>query len=136
MKHTSGDDYLVGFDSEDTLLGGGGNDYLSGRGGNDTYLFNLGDGHDVIADYSYSSARAEDTIVFGSGINPDNMFLRREGDDLIVNIEGRSDWLTVRDHFNRSYGQIEKFSFDNGEAWGLADVEALVADSTTPSPFG
>lgn len=126
IQTTVGDDYIVGFAGEDTLQGGKGNDYLSGRGSNDTYLFNLGDGHDVIADYNYSSAGTEDNIKFGPGITPEKLFLRREDDDLIINIKGQSDWLTVRDQFNSSYGQIEKFSFANGDAFTLDELQALV----------
>ena len=56
---TAGDDVIVGtnttdriygLDGNDTLIGGTGNDTLSGGNGGDTYIFNRGDGQDIIAD--------------------------------------------------------------------------------------
>lgn len=49
----TGNDSLQGNDGNDVLEGGIGNDTLSGRFGNDLYLFNLGDGQDVISDYNF-----------------------------------------------------------------------------------
>lgn len=45
-----GDDYLAGGRGNDTLTGGGGNDTLEGGAGHDTYLFQSGDGMDVVSD--------------------------------------------------------------------------------------
>ncbi|MBP5276371.1 MAG: calcium-binding protein, partial [Lachnospiraceae bacterium] len=49
-----GDDRLFGDNGEDTLIGGIGNDRLEGGVANDIYVFNLGDGVDVICDYQDS----------------------------------------------------------------------------------
>ncbi|MFL2687032.1 MAG: tandem-95 repeat protein, partial [Alphaproteobacteria bacterium] len=46
-----GDDRLLGGSGAELLSGGKGNDHLEGSAGNDTYVFNRGDGQDVIADY-------------------------------------------------------------------------------------
>ena len=46
-----GDDLLLGGGGAELLSGGQGNDRLEGSSGNDTYVFNRGDGQDVIADY-------------------------------------------------------------------------------------
>ncbi|MEN7536463.1 calcium-binding protein, partial [Aurantiacibacter flavus] len=48
-----GDDIVVAGGGADTLAGGSGNDLLIGGGNNDTYLFNLGDGQDIIQDDSH-----------------------------------------------------------------------------------
>ena len=42
-------------------MGGAGNDYLSGDSGNDTYVFNLGDGQDVI--YNFDSNEYNNGII-------------------------------------------------------------------------
>lgn len=47
----AGDDFLFGRDGNDTLSGGAGTDYLSGGSGSDRFLFNAGDGNDIIADF-------------------------------------------------------------------------------------
>ena len=49
---TVGNDTVVGYHTDDTLRGGLGDDRLEGLSGDDTYLFDPGDGRDVIADTS------------------------------------------------------------------------------------
>jgi Ca2+-binding RTX toxin-like protein len=63
---TSGNDTLVGNNTDDYLTGGLGNDLIStGQwGGQDTVFFNAGDGKDTI------EAGTDDTIVLGTGFNP------------------------------------------------------------------
>jgi Ca2+-binding RTX toxin-like protein len=46
---------LVGGNFDDTLSGLGGDDHLFGNAGNDTFVFTMGDGHDVIADMTPGS---------------------------------------------------------------------------------
>ncbi len=48
----AGDDYLDGGAGSDSLSGGAGNDTLKGGAGNDTFVYELGDGNDVITDYA------------------------------------------------------------------------------------
>lgn len=48
ISGTKGNDKLVGTDDNDTLTGGAGNDSLWGGGGDDTFIYNRGDGKDVI----------------------------------------------------------------------------------------
>jgi Ca2+-binding RTX toxin-like protein len=47
-----GDDVLRGNGGDDALIGGAGNDSLTGDLGRDIYVFGVGDGHDVILDFS------------------------------------------------------------------------------------
>lgn len=49
----AGDDALLGGDLGDTLIGGIDSDYLNGGNGDDSFLFNLGDGRDLIKDGEY-----------------------------------------------------------------------------------
>ena len=45
-------DRLTGDDGDNTLEGGGGDDDLVGKAGDDTFVFDLANGHDVIADFT------------------------------------------------------------------------------------
>ena len=63
ISGNEGDDTLYGNGGEDILIGGVGNDHLDGGAGNDTYIFNKGDGNDVITDWG-----GRNTIKFGKGI--------------------------------------------------------------------
>ena len=44
--------FLIGNDGDDTLIGGGGNDVLRGGADNDTYVWNLGDGRDLVQEFA------------------------------------------------------------------------------------
>jgi VCBS repeat-containing protein len=57
-------DRIIAGAGDDVLSGGAGNDVLNGGAGNDTYLFNIGDGADVILD----NGADINTLVFGAGI--------------------------------------------------------------------
>lgn len=59
----SGADTLNAAGGNDTLIGGSDNDWLVGGSGDDTFLFNLGSGDDVIADFTVHAGTAiGDTI--------------------------------------------------------------------------
>ena len=97
-----GNDTLYGSSGNDTLDGGTGNDYMSGNAGNDTYLFNLGDGQDVIYDYDGAGNQA-DMVVFGDGITPEGVEYLKVGNDLKIAIKGSTDSLTIQNFFNSTY---------------------------------
>lgn len=60
-------DVLYAGAGDDTLAGGAGDDLLFGGGGSDSYIYNLGDGIDTIADLS--SPESPNTVRFGPGID-------------------------------------------------------------------
>jgi len=64
----AGNDNLSGSRGDDLLIGGTGNDTLSGQQGDDTYRYSLGDGADIINDYTYPSLGDINVLEFGSGI--------------------------------------------------------------------
>ncbi|MDR6609090.1 calcium-binding protein, partial [Pseudomonas synxantha] len=64
----AGADKLFGEKGDDTLIGGVGNDTLDGGSGSDTYLFNLGDGRDIINDDTAFYSGNVDVLRFGAGI--------------------------------------------------------------------
>ncbi|MCL6417919.1 hypothetical protein MIB92_19885, partial [Aestuariirhabdus sp. Z084] len=77
-----------------TLEGGQGNDRLEGWTGSDTYLFNRGDGQDVIRDYdlayhgtSLSYWDKTDSIRLGEGISQDDVVGLRNGNHLVLQIK-------------------------------------------------
>ena len=64
-----GNDTLQGDKFNDVLHGGTGNDRLVGGEGNDTYLYSIGDGHDVVIEASGLG----DTLVFDEGITQEHL---------------------------------------------------------------
>ena len=52
IRGLGGDDRIAGGGGNDSLRGDGGADLLSGGGGNDLFLFQVGDGQDVVTDFT------------------------------------------------------------------------------------
>ncbi len=117
LQGGDGDDTLCGSKGNDTLIGGLGADTMQGGAGNDTYVFNLGDGRDVITEGGGSL----DTIRFGEGIAPDALTFSRSGYDLVLSING-SDQVTVQNWGNNVNARIEQIEFFDGTVWDTAYV--------------
>ena len=120
----SSDDVIHGYDGDDILSGGAGTDSLFGGVGADTYLFNPGDGEDAIFDRDLSVIR------FGAGIAPSDISFIRNGNILVLNINGSADQLRIQDIY-KSYaeatGIIERIEFNKDTVWNQAYVRSLVA---------
>ena len=57
-----GDDEIYGGEDKDTINGGEGNDWLDGGPGEDTFVFEPGNGNDVIMDFTAGTAAGSDNI--------------------------------------------------------------------------
>jgi Ca2+-binding RTX toxin-like protein len=72
LSGNAGDDSLEGNSGNDTLSGGSGNDALRGGQGADHFVFETGDGSDVILDFSNNvDTLVLDGFLFGTGMLPD-----------------------------------------------------------------
>ena len=141
---TDGDDTIVGYERRDDVIdGGAGNDVLVGSGGSDTYLWNRGDGNDLIIDetpfyqidYGYS-----DILKFGSGIAIADVAVSRPAGnyDLVLTVSGADGGqITVVDYFrgmleSNEYS-VELLQFDDGTTWDKQTIfnlslEGLASD--------
>jgi trimeric autotransporter adhesin len=133
IQGLAGDDYLTANGGNDILIGGQGNDYLKDWGDSaydmitsTTYVFNLGDGQDTIYDYD-GYLNDQNTLQFGFGINPGDIVLERSGDDLVVNIVGTTDKITIK-YWSNEYYQIENIIFADGTIWDLSEIMQRVPD--------
>ena len=129
----AGNDSLSGGTGNDTLSGGAGMDVLNAGDGDDVYTFAMGDGQDTI--YEMGGA---DTIQFGTGINPDDVSIKRVVRwnssyvvayyDLELTIASTDDKLTIQQYFgsyNSNWGStqpgtsfmVEQFTFADGTVW-------------------
>ncbi|PPK76523.1 Ca2+-binding RTX toxin-like protein [Methylobacter tundripaludum] len=122
-----GNDNLQGGTGNDTLDGGAGNDYLQDGAGNDTYLFGRGSGQDIIGDYDITAGNI-DTIRFGADIAVNDIEFGRNGNDLLLNINGTSDQLRIQnwDYYGDAY-RIERVEFADGTVWGAADLPSQLS---------
>ena len=153
----SGDDVLSGGLHNDTLNGGAGNDQLNGgtgndilngASGNDTYVWNLGDGDDVISDdWGSTGQGAINRLVFGPGILPTDVtgetvpaslehirfVVRQNGvvsGSVTVNF-----WTTV---FNGGpqHKDTWRVEFNNGVIWDATTLPTMLGDLLNGSALG
>jgi Ca2+-binding RTX toxin-like protein len=127
-----GSDSLSGEAGEDVLDGGAGDDILDGGTENDTYRFGRGGGHDVIVDRD-STPGNRDVLELDAGIEPADLQVRREGDDLVLQIIGTADQVRITAWFAETVpGQheVEEVRFASGMVWDREMVRQLVIVSS------
>ena len=90
-----------------TIAGNSANNTLTGLGGNDTYLYGRGGGQDTVIDNSGAS----DSMLFGLTINPLDLVITRQVNDLRLAIHGSADSVTIQNWYTsrvlpRFHGQV------------------------------
>lgn len=142
----AGDDGLDGDRGDDLLVGGIGNDHLRGGAGNDVYLFNRGDGQDVIDDFDLIGS--SDTLRFGEDVaDTDILAIAVEGDgsDLWLRINNSTDQVRIGGYFNPTHtgdeeeprnSEVERIEFANGVVWDAAMIRSVMVENRAPAPNG
>ena len=156
LSGLGGDDNISGSLYTDILVGGTGNDLLQGGGGDDLYVYSRGDGQDVISD-SGSVAIASndlkllngdvfgDKIVFGAGIQFEDIKLLRVGEALTITISnnGKSvegapvlglDQIIVKDWSNETR-RIESLQFADGTDIDISKIVGAWTGSFSNDTF-
>jgi trimeric autotransporter adhesin len=119
---SDGDNSIIGSNGNDSIDGGAGNDTLSGLAGNDTFLFSLSDGQDLVLDNSGSA----DKMLFDSGIDPLDLVISRQANDLRLAIHGSSDQITVQNWYTSSVNRTETIQAGNGQTLLSTQVDQLI----------
>jgi len=119
----AGNDQIWAGAGNDILDGGTGNDVLKGEAGDDTYIFRRGSGQDIIVDADPTPGNV-DTIWLGSFLTPEEVVLRRSGNNLVLKILDTTDTLTVQDYFRNDspLNRIEQIQFMDGTVWTHEDI--------------
>ncbi|MEH1971448.1 DUF4347 domain-containing protein [Nostoc sp.] len=118
LNGTNGADNLVGNNyndiinaqaGNDTITGNKGNDILTGGGGKDKFVYNLGDGVDIITDFgglgkgsnpSAAIISELDTLKFqGAGLTARNLVLTQNANNLEITFEGVADDKVILQNF-------------------------------------
>jgi Ca2+-binding RTX toxin-like protein len=120
-------DVYTGSGSGDVLWGGKGNDVLTGGLGGDIYIFQRGDGHDVISErggFSFGPLKAGiDFLSFRGDISVDDLKLRRDG-------AGTTLYITILDkQGNPTSDSIEIEDYFAGISLGLGLFGSAIGDS-------
>ncbi len=139
-----GNDTLDGSNGDDRLGGGPGNDTLAGGIGNNTYVFNRGDGQDLITNFKDTTLGKANVLEFGAGIAPADVTARQVYDSywgtsaaIEFSINGTTDKITVGGMWRTAggngeeYGVVQLVRFSDGTTWNYATfVPALMATTT------
>lgn len=95
----------------------------SGTGSDsDTYLFGRGEGQDLLQD----SSGAADKILYDSGINPLDLVISRQANDLRLSIHSSTDYVTVQDWYASSSSRMETIQAGNGQTLLSTQVDQLI----------
>ncbi len=122
-----GNDQLIGGFGNDTLIGGQGDDELSGSFENNIYKFSSGDGHDVV-----NFGNRLDIIEFDASIALSNIkvIVSENNQDLILQINGTAQSITLRDAFLNSRFAANEIRFTDGTVLTVDDLSTLQTIST------
>ena len=118
----AGNDVLNGGPGADVLDGGAGNDSLDGGAGANTYLFGRGSGHDLITGYG---SEGLDVLEVKPGVDPQDLFVHREGDGIRIAIEGTDDDIQLLDGFRTPF--LQSIRFVDGRTLDAAAIRELAA---------
>ncbi len=123
----AGNDSLSGGIGNDVLDGGSGNDVLDGGHGSDTYIFRKGSGQDIIYNGAYNETVGKQDVIRLDGLNLADISLRRESNDLVIQIKETGDILRVSSHFSPASAYynyaIDQLQFADGTAWDVAQIK-------------
>ncbi|MDH5640949.1 MAG: putative Ig domain-containing protein, partial [Nitrospira sp.] len=108
---------------DNIIVGNSGNNVLTGMGGNDTYRYSQGGGDDTVADSSGTADRLE----FGTGIDPLDLILSRQVNDLRLSVSGTTDAVTIKDWYTSpTTNQVETILAGNGQDLLNTEVDQLI----------
>lgn len=114
----------VGNAGNNRLEGNAGNNILFGGLGSDTYVWGRGSGQDIIVNFD-AGKPSGDTVQLGADIAEADLGMSRQGNDLILSVNGTSDQLTVANYFEnagKGANALEKIRFADGTSWNHAAV--------------
>ncbi len=104
------------------LTGNSANNVLTGLGGNETYLYSRGGGQDTVVD----NAGTADLMLFGATINPLDLVISRQVNDLRLSIHGSSDQVTIQNWYGGATNHTETIQAGNGQALLSTHVDQLI----------
>ncbi|MGL5838519.1 MAG: calcium-binding protein, partial [Sphingorhabdus sp.] len=117
-------DFGTALDIPASFVGGTGDDELAGGLGDTVYLFNRGDGRDIIRESS--SSASIDTLRFGAGIVAANVVVTQDGADLVIRFIGSQDQITLAGQASAAHAPINKVEFADGSSWTSAQLTARI----------
>jgi Ca2+-binding RTX toxin-like protein len=135
-----GNDTLNGGLGQDSVMGGAGNDQLNGgvgtdtlRGGlgNDIYRVTRNDGQDTISENDNTIGNS-DTLLYGAAINPLDLVLSRQVNDLRIALHAQVQSITIQNWYSApGTAQVETIQAGNGQTLLSTQVDQLIQAMAT-----
>ena len=126
LRGGAGNDTIAGGSGSDKFTGGTGNDTLNGGSGNDLYNFSRGDGQDTISDADATPGN-QDRLLFGTTINPLDLVLSRQANDLRIAIHGTTDSVMVKNWYTSpTTNQLEDLQAGDSKHLLNTQVDQLI----------
>ncbi|CAK0778396.1 serralysin [uncultured Gammaproteobacteria bacterium] len=125
----AGNDTINAGAGNDILSGGVGTDALNGGLGDDIYLFRRGEGQDILSDTG-----GQDRLLLGADIVPDQVWLSHTGSDLVIDLVGGSDRVTIKNWYIDPANQVETLASRDGWSLDHTQVDQLVAAMAAFAP--
>lgn len=123
----SGSEKIYGYGGDDFLAGGGGDDYLAGGKGSDAYLFNRGDGDDVISIATKDRpGKTADILRFGKGIVPADIKPERRYYDLLLIVSRSGGSVRVANYFYDNGKGLACVAFEDGTEWKTEQISEII----------
>lgn len=116
LEGSEDDDAIRGTNVADRLTGYEGSDVLQGGAGDDTYIYQFGDGNDLVVDTD-TTADNLDGLRLGEGILSDEVTVTRNYHDITLHfVDGGS--VTLAGQLDGEGRGIERVEFADGTTWG------------------
>jgi len=122
VQGTSGAETLTGTTGQDILIGYEGADTLEGGQGADAYVYNSGDGSDLINEWG--DPADNDILHLGAGLLSTTVAVERGPSsiwDMVLDF-GSGDQITAQGHFGDNMQFIEEVRFADGTTWSEEDL--------------
>ena len=131
--------FLIGNDGEDILIGGGGNDVLRGGTGNDTYIWNLGDGRDLVQELGEGGLDTLQVNDLSGALTSleDDLTFRRFGNDLRIDFtfnQSAGQGTVTIDDFGDEASRVEFLTINDASGIQIGqtiDLQSIFDQATT-----
>ncbi|MGE3612020.1 MAG: hypothetical protein AB7G20_00870, partial [Sulfurimonas sp.] len=127
LRGRGGRDIIDAGAGDDVIEGGTQSDKLMGGEGNDTYIYNRGDGKDLIVD-----SAGNDTITFAEGITKDDLIIKTNGAYISIYLKDGSkplselsDQIIIKDWHTTS--TLKTLTFSDATSLDARDIVLMFA---------
>ncbi|MCR5234948.1 MAG: DUF2974 domain-containing protein, partial [Lachnospiraceae bacterium] len=113
----NGNDIIRAGKGDDTLIGGRGDDSLTGGAGSDTYIFNIGDGNDLVDTYAGTNDTWKGDKIKFNDVKAEDVEIQRKNNQLILVNKNTDDRITINAYYNDSWHGVGSVEFADGTVW-------------------